>query len=289
MLIENNYLKNKGHGKQFKVEFDFANLQNIDYHSASKKVAEQVYANKQGKLLLLYSGGVDSEYILNLFLELKIKIQPVIIKLNPNYNDHDVKYAFDFCESKKLKPIIVDLDFDKFVKSGEILEIAKSIKCAAYQLPSTFKIMSEINGTIITGFPGPPHLMKNEQTGKWFITEKEFYYTLLDYFREKKLYGCPFFPLYSADQYWSFLTCDTMKHLAMNRIPGKLGSNSSKFIIYNKFGNYDLKERKKYTGFELIENSEIFKHENIKSFDKLKRYFSFYQIEYFTFIEKYKR
>jgi len=287
MFIKNHYLKYRGHGSNFKVEFDFSKLENLDYHSASKKVAEQVYSTRQGNLLLLYSGGVDSEYILNVFLELKIKIQPVIIKLMPNYNYHDVKYAFDFCESKKLKPIIVDLNFDNFVRSGEILDIARSIKCAAYQLPSTFKIIGELNGTIITGFPGPPHLMKDEQTGKWLLTEKEFYYTLLDYFKKKNLYGCPFFPIYSADQYWSFLNCKTMQNLAMNRIPGKLGSVSSKYKIYNEFGNYQLIERTKFTGFEAIEKSEIFTHENILAFKKLKRYYSFYQVEYFDFLQQH--
>jgi hypothetical protein len=183
-FVQNNYLRTVGSGEKFRAEIDPPKNKNADFHTVSLSVAEQVYQNRQGKLYLMYSGGVDSEYVLNIFLSLGIDIIPVIVKLNPGYNEHDVKYAFDFCESKKLKPIVIDLDFNDFVKSGKIVDIAREYQIGAYQFPSTFHAMSQLDGTVITGNHGPPHLFLDKTTNTWHVDEIEPYHTVLKYFEK---------------------------------------------------------------------------------------------------------
>jgi hypothetical protein len=41
-------------------------------------------------------------------------------------------------------------------------------------------------------------------------------------------------------------------------------------MIYNRHSKFNLVERPKYTGYEHIEKSGIFAHENIRAFDELK-------------------
>ena len=62
-----------------------------------------------------------------------------------------------------------------------------------------------------------------------------------------------------------------MTELANNLIPGKLGSNSSKYRIMNNLAPFDMAPRPKFTGYENIENSPIFQHENLKQFDQFKK------------------
>ena len=178
-FLKNNYLRTSGSGTTFCAEIDPPKNKNANFHTTSIDVAEQVYQSRQGKLYLMYSGGIDSEYILNLFLSLGIDIVPVIIRLTPYYNDHDVKYAFDFCESKKLKPIIIDLDFDDFVKSGKIVDIANEFKIGAYQLPSTFSCLDQLDGTVVMGSHGPPHMLLVQTTNTLLVDEIEPLHTVL--------------------------------------------------------------------------------------------------------------
>jgi hypothetical protein len=270
-LIKNNYMRPSGSGDTFHVSIDAPTNKQPDYLKECQQVAEYVYGNRQGKLYLMYSGGVDSEFALNVFLSLGIDITPVIIKLNPGYNDHDVKYAFDFCTSKNLKPLVIDIDFDTFVKSGQIIDLAEKYKIGVYQLPSTFNVLPKIDGTIIMGSHGPTHIAKDQKTKIWNVDEYEPFWTCLDFFKQNNLYGCPFFLAYSPEQYLAFMQDPIMTELANNQIPGKLGSNSSKWRIFNNLAPFNMIERPKFTGYENIENSPIFQHEHLKQFDQYKQ------------------
>lgn len=257
-----NYMRSYGSGDSFRVEIDpTTNIK--DFHQASLGVAEELYL-KHKKIYVMYSGGVDSEYILNVFLSLGIDVTPVIINLKPHYNEHDTKYAFDFCESKKLKPLVIDLDFDDFVQSGKIISIAENSQCGAYQLPSTFYAASQLDGAVVMGSHGPPYLTKHN--GEWFVNEYEQLHSVLKHFKFDGLEGCPFFLVHTPEQYYSFLNHPLMLDVASNKYKGRLGSTFIKGEIYNDFSGFGMEKRPKFTGFENIEKSSISQHENIKWF-----------------------
>jgi len=286
-FLKDNYLRTSGSGTTFYAEIDPPTDKNANFHTTCIDVAEQVYQSRQGKLYLMYSGGVDSEYILNLFLSLGIDIIPVIIRLTPFYNDHDVKYAFDFCESKNLKPIVVDLNFDDFVKSGRIVDIATEFKIGAYQLPSTFSCLDQLDGTVVMGSHGPPHMTLDQKTNTWMIDEIEPLHTVLQYFEKNKIVGCPYFLVHTPEQYFSFLQHPIMQDLANHKFAGKLGNNSTKGLVYNDVSGFDLVVRQKYTGYENIENSEIFNHPNLKIFEEFKnQWWGTYQESYHNLISR---
>jgi hypothetical protein len=78
-----------------------------------------------------------------------------------------------------------------------------------------------------------------------------------------------------------------MAELANNLHPGKLGSLSSKHKIYNNYSNFNLEVRPKYTGYELIEQSEIFKHESFKELEEFgKTCNGYFKEDYFKFIDR---
>lgn len=290
LFTKNNYLRSYGSGNSFRVEIDRPkNNVTTNYHKLCCSLAEEINDTRRGKLFLMYSGGVDSEYILSIFLSLGIDITPVIVRLKPNYNEHDIKYAFDFCESKKLKPLIIDVDFDHFVKSGRIVEIALEYQIGAYQFPSTFESLLQLDGTVVMGNHGPPHLSLDSNTGTWHVDEIEPYYAVLKYFEKNKIFGFPFFLVYTPEQYFSFLEHPIMKKLAENNFTGKLGNNSTKKFVYNSISNFNLKIREKYTGYENIENSEIFNHPNLKCFKEFKKqWWGIWSEPYDTFIKNHE-
>ena len=259
MLLDNNYIKTSGSGSTWNVEITGPSRPVKSYYEETVIAAEKVWSQKTSPLYLCYSGGLDSEYVLNVFLQLGMNIQPVIMRTQ--YNHPETKYAFKLCDEKNINPIVIDLDYDKFIESGKFIEIATQTKCAAYQYIANMWLTSQIDGTVITG-DSDPHLFLNE--GKWYIDEIEPTYTQFEYFKRNNIEGTPFFLSYTAEQYLSFLLDPTIQQLANNEIPGKTGSYSSKVHVYNNQNKFTLEQRTKLTGYELVETSHIFNHPDIE-------------------------
>jgi hypothetical protein len=261
--FDNNYLSASGTGFNWKCEIRPTTRLAKSYYAEAKLSAEKIWALRHGPLHLMYSGGVDSEYVLNVFLHLGMQIKPVIIKLN-DYNGHDIKYAIDFCKSKNIDPLVVNFDFDKFIASGDILEVADQAECSHWHLPSTFKVSSELEGTVLFGSHGPPHLILNQGLeNTWYVREDEVLHSVVKWFSKKNMHGNPFFLVHSAEQYLAWLLEPTTVDLVNFRFPGKLGNTSTKGLIYNNNPDFKLETRPKFTGFENIVSAPIFKHPNI--------------------------
>ena len=258
--LDKNYLSTSGTGVNWQCNIFPVTRSVKTYYEETKLSAEKIWEARLGPLYLMYSGGVDSEYILNVFLQLGMPIRPVIIKLN-NYNDHDIKYAIDFCKSKNVDPLMINFDFDNFVTSGVILEVAEQAECSHWTLPSTFKVAAELEGTVLLGSHGPPHLILNQGLANtWYVIEDEILHSVLKWFSKKNIYGSPFFPVHSAEQYLAWLLEPTTVDLVNFKFPGKVGNTSTKGLIYNNNPDFKLEARPKFTGFENIVSAPIFKH-----------------------------
>ena len=68
----------------------------------------------------------------------------------------------------------------------------------------------------------------------------------------------------------SFLKDQRIAELAANKWPGKLGSNTSKVMVYNRHSNFNIEPRWKNHGYELIERSAIFQDPEFEKCKQLK-------------------
>lgn len=282
--LRNNYVTFNGNGPTWSVSFIKASRPVKSFYAETVETAEIIWAERKGDIHLCYSGGLDSEYVLSVFQSLGMKIKPVIMRTQYNYPE--TKYAFKYCEERNITPIVIDLDYDKFVRSGEFLEIATKTKCSAYQYIANMWLTSQIDGTVITG-DSDPHLFLKEN--KWYVDEIEPTYRQFEYFKQNNIDGTPFFLSYTIEQYLSFLLDPTMQRLANNEIPGKTGSYSSKVHVYNNQNNFVLEQRTKLTGYELVENSPIFNHPDIQLVNSWKdTMWGSCNFEYYSLINRLK-
>jgi hypothetical protein len=279
---KNNYVVPLGTGDNFTISFSPLPSNFNNYFIESCIAAEEIYSLKQGKFYILYSGGLDSEYAISVFLHLKMDVTPVIINLNPNYNNFDTAYAIDFCNKHNLTPLIINLDFDKFVTSGKFLEVSKICRSEIYHRAATAHVAEQLSGTVLLG-DGEPYIKKNNSS--WDVEIYQHDYAIWNYFVDKGIYGTTHFNSYTAEMMMSFLTDTRIVDLANDSIPGKLGSNSSKFIIYNRHSNFNLGERPKYHGYETIEKSKIFQHDAFKELEIVgTKWNGVYSKKYFDFV-----
>jgi hypothetical protein len=283
MKLQNNYLNWLGNGPTWKVDIDPVSRPVKSFYKETVLVAEKVWAEKQGNLHVCYSGGLDSEYVLAVFRTLGMNITPVIMRTKYNY--HETQYAFKYCDAHNISPVVIDLDYDKFVESGDFLKIASEYRIAAFQMPSNLWLAKQIDGTVITG-DSDPHLFLNTD-GKWYVDELEPLYTQFEFYKKNNIFGTPFFLSYSAEQYLAFLTDPTIQKLANNEIYGKAGSYSSKVHIYNNQNKFILEQRVKKHGYEIVEQSPIFNHPDIQLVNSWKnKWWGSSNYEYHALVEK---
>ena len=283
-IVKDNYIRPSGAGSTWACEFDLFPKQFGNLFEESCLAAEEIYSLKQGRVHIMYGGGIDGEYTLSVFRHLGMKVTPVIVQLS-KYNTHDTDYAFKFCQTHNIDPIIIDIDFDKFVKSGMLLNYAKQYRSEIYHRSAIMYAISKLTGTVIMG-DNEPYICKNE-LGSWNYQINEHDYAIVNYFKENSIVGTPHFGCWTSGINAAFLTDPVMVELANNLHPGKLGSFSSKHKIYNNCSNFNLEVRPKYTGYELIEQSEIFKHESFKELAEFgKTCNGCYEEDYFKFIDR---
>jgi hypothetical protein len=275
-LTKHNYLYGTGSGSTWNVNIDPPKRKVKSYYEETIEAVEYVYANKVGKLQVLYSGGLDSQYVCEVLLKLGIKFETIIIELKDSngnsYNDHDTKWAYEFCHAKNLKPTVYDLDFDNFVKTGKNVEIAESVECCAASIPHTLYALSQLDGFTILG-NDPPYLRYEKEKDQWSLEELQYIHAILRFYKKNNLNGCPFLLSYTPEMMLSFLLDPAIVKLGTGQIPGKLGSNSTKSYVFNNGSNFNLpvydfvtKTRVKQTGFEKIVDSPIYQHPNLTIF-----------------------
>jgi len=260
-VTKHNYYRPKNTMENFTIEIDPITRPPLEYGKELIQNAIEINDLKDGKLYALYSGGIDSEMLLEVFLSQKIDITPVIIKLSPNYNDYDLKYAYQFCKNKNITPLMLDINIDEFIQTGEIIKLSEKIGPCPYQMMPIINETLKIDGTVLSG-NNEPYFGPDESTGKWYLIDKEYLCLWNRLYESKQLIGTPSFLSWSAETMLAFCLDPTINKLATNQLIGKKGTYSSRNEVYSR--TFPLEPRPKYTGWERLESLPIFSHENIK-------------------------
>lgn len=286
--LKDNYIKFAGNGSNWQLKFEQPARSIKSYFEETCLIAEMLWAEREGTLHLLYSGGIDSEYALNVFMHMGMNVQPVIIQLNPGYNYHETRWAFDFCKSKGFEPKVIDIDFDKFVTSGMMYNYAVNMQSCMYHYAATAHAIDQLDGTIALG-EGEPYICYMPNTHSWNVEIYEYDYCIMNHLANTQRTGIADFLSYSIEMHLAFLRDQRITELAANQWPGKLGSNTSKVLVYNRHSNFNIVPRGKHHGYEVIEKSEIFKHPEFKKFDDLKlQWGGLYSVDYYKHMEQFK-
>jgi hypothetical protein len=271
-LTKGNYLYGQGHGDTWTVHIDPPLKKVKTYFQETLDAVEYIYANKTGRFQVLYSGGLDSQYVCEVLLYLKIDFEPIIINLKNNAGDimnwHDIKYAYEFCSSKNINPVTYDLNFEKFVEDGIHLEIAESVTCSGTAMPATAYVARQLDGFSLLG-NDPPYLRCENDI--WYLEELEYIHGLLRFYKKYNVNGCPFLLSYTPEMMLSFLLDPRIQDLANGKYPGKKGTNSSKSYVFNNGSNFNMpvydfinKDRIKLHGYEHIYRNKIMLHPNMQ-------------------------
>jgi len=260
-LIKDNYLRGFGTGDTWRVEIDPPTRPVKSYFEEMLISSEYIYANKTGKLYLLVSGGLDSEYVFRVFKYLKFDFTPVIIRYTGKYHYHDynladTQYAFALCESMNATPLVIEFNVDKWIESGDIFEKMHSIRTGFPVTATYLHVIESLDGFTVLG-NDPPFVRYNEETGVWQLEEEESAHAQLRNYKLNNMQGCPYTLSYTAEMMLSFLLEKRIVDLVNNKLPGKTGTNSSKSYVYNNGSGFNIDHYDPDSTFKFFKNNKM--------------------------------
>lgn len=206
------------------------------------------------KPCVFFSGGVDSELILRSYIDIGSSPEVYIVRYENDYNIYDVSYAITICNILGIRYHLIDFNLKKFYENDAELVSDQAQIDRPRMLPH-LKFTDCADGLIIVGHSDVRWYRYNEdynEPGIWLA--QDFEHDI----------GCDKYNLLHSRpaiyQWWkwtpglvlSYTQLTWFKKLTADQYKGKLGINSTKIIGFKEVYP-DLFERKKQTGFELID------------------------------------
>lgn len=220
------------------------------WRNECKKVAEELYDKHGDKLVLMLSGGLDSEVVLHSFVSLGIKPNVAILKYERNLNLHDINYAFRICASRYIIPNVIDINVKDFFESS-LLKFANETKCTSPQLNLLLHTADKIDGIPILA-TGENFLVRKEGKPEVYDLEESKIISIYDFFVKKKREAIPAFFQYAPEVMISYLQRESIYRWVENaKKDGYINSKKIKASIIAE--EFDIEPRGKLTGFELMD------------------------------------
>lgn len=237
------------------------------------KAAEKIASASTKTIYLCFSGGIDSEVMCQAFLDKKIAFKVLTLRYLNNSNQHDIRYAIEWCEKNKVAQEVIDFDIEAFLQDGYIKYaeqgfVSKNI--FRYLQIKLMELAEERNGHAVlgageflfdcTGTSESPSI--NFETGlnapfEWCV--------------RKNLQHQPYFYFTTPEMCLAYLQSPAIQ-FAVNR--NDIFTNIYNVYSLKMISHYsnwpDKKGRPKYSGFENVKDARWHVDE------KLKKYFRSY-------------
>lgn len=220
-----------------KFEVDIGTIDPAYYNKTSfqnecYRIADNIWKESGGDIVIFLSGGTDSEIVARSFVEIGIKPICYTVRFTEGWNQHNVDEAIDCANDLGLQHNIINFNVTDFINSGEAKEFSKKISCTQIQYLILY------HNIIKLGMPatmGGEVLLKrkaNVSPNLWYLTYRED--EDASAIRASKLSGIPIIQewfLYTPEIILKYLESPGTQNLILGKNNFKLNSASSKNMI----------------------------------------------------------
>lgn len=157
------------------------NVGQIDpaYYKTSNWLAEQyktadiIYKEFGKDLVVMFSGGTDSEIVLRSFLKIGITPRCCFINFIGDYNIEDRIVAEKTCHDLNVKLEVLDFDILDYYNSGQAHEFAGNIQCRQIAYLTVYHWINKLQAPSVMG--GEMFLRRHTDitSGKWYYVIRE--------------------------------------------------------------------------------------------------------------------
>ena len=229
-----------------------------DYYKTSNWVNEQyrtadaIYQEFGRDLVVMFSGGTDSEIVLRAFKKIGVTPRAVFVKFKNDYNIADLYMAEKIARDMNIKIEVVEFDVKDFYHSGQAWDFAGEIQCRQMAYLTVYHHIRKLQMPAVMG--GEMLLKRHvERTGsRWYycIRENEDGSAM----RFSLKYNIPLVNewfSYTPEMMAYYLEHPKIKWLITERYNYKMGSVSSKNSILHQYMP-ELLEKRKTHGYERL-------------------------------------
>jgi len=214
-----------------------------------KSTAQQLYDLHGNNLVLLLSGGLDSEVMLHSFIACGITPRVAIFRYERNLNLHDINYALRICAARGISPEIVDINVENFYKT-QLIDFAQVTRCSSPQLNLYYYFANRLDGIPVFG-GGENYLIRQIGEKRVYDCEEARVNTLYTYFRDIQRECIPSFFQYTPETMISYLQKESVYRWVETAFKDRY-INSKKIKPSIIAEDFDIEPRGKLTGFELM-------------------------------------
>jgi hypothetical protein len=211
------------------------------------------YPNKE--IMILYSGGLDSEWLCETFWLAKVPFTPLIVRYGDSAeNEHDLAWARRWLERRGVTNAIEwNFDLRKWYGSAEQWEIAERSQLSEMAYSGQFRAMLEFqhpDRVFLNGYDEPV-ITADDSSGarEWNLTYNERHYAIHK-FMAAYGFDTQIGGWVDANVFAAYVHCPMWQMLVANLVqPQTWNSELVKAKIYCTAFPF-LEARPKYTGFE---------------------------------------
>ncbi len=227
----------------------------IGLREASIRAARRVRESTDKEIVVLYSGGMDSEWVLESFMLAKIEVTPLVIEYADGVNAHDVSWARRYIERRGIKNAIFEpLVLRDWYGSQAQFEIAELAQTTELAYTTQFQAMARLNDGnrfFITGYDEPGMAADDSGTERqWNLFYNERHYSVVKLFERLGIPGIANWGRFSSELFAAYVCQPQWQLLGANMYqPQVWNSEMVKVPMFQSWFPF-MEARPKYTGFE---------------------------------------
>jgi hypothetical protein len=233
---------------------DLQHYQRTNWLLEQFRTADTVYKEFGKDLVVMFSGGTDSEIVLRAFKTIGVQPRVVFMKFANDYNASDLEQARVAVADIGFDLEVIEFDVEDFYLSGEAAEFAGQIQCRQIAYLAVYNIIRRLQAPAVMG--GELMLRRHVTPG---APRSNWYYTFRENedasaMRFSNMYNLPLVNewfSYTPEMMGHYMQQRLTQWLISNRFNGKISSVSTKNILLKQLMP-SLVEKVKTHGYEKL-------------------------------------
>jgi hypothetical protein len=154
-----------------KIDHDY--YKTSDWLQEQYRTADTIYKDFGKDLVVMFSGGTDSEIVIRAFKHIGINPKIAFVKFKNDYNLEDYKIADKIARELDLDLQVLDFDVKEFYNSGQAFEFASELQCRQIAYLTVYHHIRQMQLPAIMG--GEMMLRRNTSPAgsKWYYCFRE--------------------------------------------------------------------------------------------------------------------
>lgn len=221
----------------------------------SIQAALNIRKSTDKEIVVLYSGGLDSEWTMESFRLAGVAVTALCVVYKNGLNAHDVGWARAYLDRTQHKSVIWhEFDLADYYKSEAQKTLAWNVQTPELAYTAQYQSLLDNrtdNRVFITSYDEPLVVANDAGADRiWEVTYSERHYSVVKFFEQYQIDGCSNWSRQSPELFASYVTQPQWQLLVSNMYgPMNWHSEMIKIPMF-QYAFPTLAARPKYTGFE---------------------------------------